>query len=391
MINRTHGIGLQNERMLLVMEYIKCDTSKPYVFISYKREDADLVKSDIGVFQHRFGVNIWCDKELEHVGSERWQLEALKAIRKGACKLLLLYASAKALASINVQAEIAEAKRMGVEILIVNFIDEHFDNFLIQSLRDDDDIINNVNDLYNMDQAITYLDDLLVKDRTFYSRKDPAFYDLVLGVIKNKENLRGVIIRNGIESETKVTPAQEPEQKTESEPKKEPHKPPPPPPANKVYYVDTWLKEFIESTPGVNNTKPPGVKGTALSFSTDFIEAEFGFEDFDKPKESEDGKRSVAVYWIQVRPEYIDIGLTVLAHPTDAAESNRRAAKLKELTGLGKGYFEQGRHGTGGKIVFSKKTCSGACGKFTIKKEDFSKMLNMVIECEKERNWLKYK
>jgi len=192
------------------MEYIYCDKSKPYVFVSYKREDAELVKSDIAIFQHKYGVNIWCDKELEHVGSERWQDEALKAIQKARCKMLLLYASAKALASKNVQAEIAEAKQMGVEILIVNFIDKHFDDFLKQALRDDD-IIDNVGNVYNMYQAIDYLDDLLVKDRTFYSRKDPNFYDLVLGVIKNKEDLRGVIIRDGVDGEAKVTPLSGPE------------------------------------------------------------------------------------------------------------------------------------------------------------------------------------
>ncbi|MCL2663238.1 MAG: toll/interleukin-1 receptor domain-containing protein [Oscillospiraceae bacterium] len=195
------------------MEYIPCDKSKPYVFISYKREDAELVKSDIAIFQHKYGVNIWCDKELEHVGSERWQDEALKAIQKARCKLLLLYASAKALASKNVQAEIAEAKQMGVEILIVNFIDKHFEDFLKQALRDDD-IVDNIGDIYNMRQAIDYLDDLLVKDRTFYSRKDPNFYNLVLGVIKNKEDLSGVIIRDDVGGDAKIPLELKPESVT---------------------------------------------------------------------------------------------------------------------------------------------------------------------------------
>jgi len=167
------------------MNFIKCDESKPYVFVSYKRQDAPLVHKDILALQHTHHVNVWFDKELEGRGSESWKYALLK-IRHGNCRMVILYATAAAVASKAVQAEIEQALKFRVPIHIINPNGAPFSAFLINDLRNNAeisaDLESDAERKFDDEKAIDYLDTILHDDITYYTTLD-EFVPVIQGKV----------------------------------------------------------------------------------------------------------------------------------------------------------------------------------------------------------------
>lgn len=80
------------------MEIRKCDTDKPYVFVSYSSEDKELVHEDVKKLQ-QMGYNVWLDDANLDKTNPSWKLDALGAIEDMDCQLLMLYVSRHSLTS----------------------------------------------------------------------------------------------------------------------------------------------------------------------------------------------------------------------------------------------------------------------------------------------------
>lgn len=91
-------------------EQIKsCDISKPYVFISYKRSDADRVYPIVLALQ-KANVNVWIDKELKSEVGTDWQGPAFEALKNQNCRVIIYFVSKKSLISPPVLAELLYSK-----------------------------------------------------------------------------------------------------------------------------------------------------------------------------------------------------------------------------------------------------------------------------------------
>ena len=76
----------------------KCDTGRPYLFISYSKKDAGYVFKDVVEFQKR-KVNVWIDERgVDHTQAS-WKESALKAIEDIDCRMVLFYVSMNSLMS----------------------------------------------------------------------------------------------------------------------------------------------------------------------------------------------------------------------------------------------------------------------------------------------------
>lgn len=95
------------EELLNVIE--KCDMSKPFAFVSYSKKDSEKVYQVVRELQKN-GYNIWMDKELKKSVGIDWQRDALKAIAKPACKVILYFVSENSLISAPVCAELCWSK-----------------------------------------------------------------------------------------------------------------------------------------------------------------------------------------------------------------------------------------------------------------------------------------
>ena len=87
----------------------KCDMSKPFAFVSYSKKDSEKVYQVVRELQKN-GYNIWVDKELKQSVGIDWQQDALKAIAKPACKVILYFVSENSLVSAPVCAELCWSK-----------------------------------------------------------------------------------------------------------------------------------------------------------------------------------------------------------------------------------------------------------------------------------------
>ena len=93
-----------------------CDTSKPYIFISYSRKDWGTVWPDVLEFQ-RHGYNIWIDTENMSLTEESWFRSAEGAIKNRRCALLIFYVSSNSLCSEPCLRELRVTKSRHAEIL----------------------------------------------------------------------------------------------------------------------------------------------------------------------------------------------------------------------------------------------------------------------------------
>lgn len=82
-----------------------CNMEKPFVFVSYSKQDAAKVYPLIEELQS-YGCNIWIDKELNKTVGEDWQAGALGALRHYNCKAVLYFMSCNSLWSAPVCAEL---------------------------------------------------------------------------------------------------------------------------------------------------------------------------------------------------------------------------------------------------------------------------------------------
>lgn len=86
-----------------------CDNEKPYIFISYKRNDWEEVYKKVIELQ-KAGVNLWIDKEISKHAGESWQKPAFDAISNPNCKGILFFVSKSALCSPPIFAELSYSK-----------------------------------------------------------------------------------------------------------------------------------------------------------------------------------------------------------------------------------------------------------------------------------------
>ena len=93
----------------LLSGIVKCDMSKPFAFVSYSKKDSEKVYQVVRELQKN-GYNIWVDKELKQSVGIDWQQDALKAIAKPACKVILYFVSENSLVSAPVCAELCWSK-----------------------------------------------------------------------------------------------------------------------------------------------------------------------------------------------------------------------------------------------------------------------------------------
>ena len=105
-----------------------------FVFISYSHQDKETVAVDIVEMKHH-GIPLWYDRELLY--GRFWNTQALGMIRKGNCKVFILYVSYSSLSSMNVLKEFREACRNEETKIIPVLIGKTSVKELIQKLRED--------------------------------------------------------------------------------------------------------------------------------------------------------------------------------------------------------------------------------------------------------------
>ena len=66
----------------------KCDTSSPYVFISYSSTDKKTVHEDVAEFQRR-GYNVWVDTANLDLTKDSWRDDVYPAVASENCKKVL--------------------------------------------------------------------------------------------------------------------------------------------------------------------------------------------------------------------------------------------------------------------------------------------------------------
>lgn len=87
-----------DNRDFILSKISSCMTDRPYVFISYSSQDAQVVWPDVLKFQEA-GYNVWLDKKNLDCTKESWKDDALPAIRDPDCRLMVFYLSASSLRS----------------------------------------------------------------------------------------------------------------------------------------------------------------------------------------------------------------------------------------------------------------------------------------------------
>lgn len=75
-----------------------CDTTRPYIFISYSSRDSETVWQDVLEFQQN-GYNVWLDERNLDKTKESWRIDARRAISSRYCQLILFYVSATSMCS----------------------------------------------------------------------------------------------------------------------------------------------------------------------------------------------------------------------------------------------------------------------------------------------------
>ena len=88
----------------------KCDTSSPYVFISYSSTDKKTVHEDVAEFQRR-GYNVWVDTANLDLTKDSWRDDVYPAVASENCKKVLFYLSEDSLLSVNCAKELEELKK----------------------------------------------------------------------------------------------------------------------------------------------------------------------------------------------------------------------------------------------------------------------------------------
>lgn len=161
------------------------EEKKPFIFISYKREDSAVVRRTIQELHDRYGFNIWYDAEL--TAGTKWDKDVKTKIRSPFCKVVLLFASEAALISDPIQRELGFAKKYGKLIIPINFENKSFSNVLLQIIEryneDDSDKVDIAEAIVSehLDDKLTYI----VKD----IESDSYYSDIYRAIEKNAPEL----------------------------------------------------------------------------------------------------------------------------------------------------------------------------------------------------------
>jgi len=105
------------EGAMIIMNLVKCDTGRPYAFISYARVNQDRVRSDVSELQAR-GCNVWLDSENMVGGKPVEQTDDI--IRDPNCKALIFYMCEKSVCSEYCLAELRVAKKYNIPIIPIH-------------------------------------------------------------------------------------------------------------------------------------------------------------------------------------------------------------------------------------------------------------------------------
>lgn len=84
---------------------VKPNDKKNYMFVSYKRDDREMVYPFVRSLQDA-GVNLWMDTAMKASVGKSWQTPAFEAINNYNCKGILLFVSKSSLISIPILAEL---------------------------------------------------------------------------------------------------------------------------------------------------------------------------------------------------------------------------------------------------------------------------------------------
>lgn len=92
------------------MDKIRCDMNQDYVFVSYSKQDKDIVYPLVERLR-MLGCNIWIDEELKNQVGIDWQNGALGAIKDSHCKAILFMLSENSMKSAPVFAELVWSQK----------------------------------------------------------------------------------------------------------------------------------------------------------------------------------------------------------------------------------------------------------------------------------------
>lgn len=166
---------------------LKYEEKKPFIFISYKHDELDMivVKRTIQELRERYGFNIWYDAEL--TAGTNWDDIALRRVRSPFCKMVLFFASENALTSLPISNELETAKKWKKIIIPISFENKPFSDVLMQicekyneDMPDKVDIADSIIEKH-LDDKLTYI----VAD----INSDSYYHDIFRAVEKNAPEL----------------------------------------------------------------------------------------------------------------------------------------------------------------------------------------------------------
>lgn len=144
----------------------------PYIFVSYKSENRAVVKRCVEYLVENYNMNIWYDVNL-HAGLN-WNKEALPKLRDPDCKAVILFASAEALTSKNIEEELKLAKWYEKPIIPINFVSQSFEQTLRSVIlkkynKESPDLVDIAESIVSkyLDKNLTYLT-LDLDNESFY-------------------------------------------------------------------------------------------------------------------------------------------------------------------------------------------------------------------------------
>ncbi len=157
---------------------LKFDGERPYIFVSYKSDDKEIVENNIRYLQEHYGLNIWYDADLT-LGFN-WDEEALPKLIDENCQLLLFFASEEALCSSNVKKELDMAKFFKKIIVPINFSNSSFDDVM----RDDIARKYSKIDMPKVQNALKIIQEHLNEQRTYIYLHKSNYYEELIKSIK---------------------------------------------------------------------------------------------------------------------------------------------------------------------------------------------------------------
>lgn len=170
---------------IMIPNLKNCDTTMPFVFISYSHFDKEKVFADCCIL-NKLGINYWIDYvniTSQSPGTKGWSEEAEKALCKENCRLALIYLSDCFINSLA----------CGDEIKIIN---ERNITPLITSIRMSKEEIatklNSMDSINNKEAINTYCDLLCVKNNGMVNRSQSQINQIIFNHTKNYNHCKDI-------------------------------------------------------------------------------------------------------------------------------------------------------------------------------------------------------